>query len=70
MIVSLVHQMVYGLPGVKVTIDKPSMVKIYHNDDVKRHVFEWVFTVTFEVRISNGQAIAKINCMTNVAFQG
>ena len=52
--------MVYGIPGVKVTSDKPSMVKICHNDDIKRHVFEWVFTVTFEVRISKDQANGKI----------
>lgn len=53
--------MVYSLPGVEVTSDKPSTVKICHCDDVKRNVYDWVFSVTFEVKITNGQANGEID---------
>lgn len=48
--------MVYSLAGVEVSSDKPSNVKICHRGDVRSHVYDWVFTVTFEVRQINDQA--------------
>ena len=41
--------MVYVLPGVEVSSNKPATVKILHRGDERRHTFHWVFTVTFEV---------------------
>ena len=43
--------MVYSLPGVEVSCNKPAAVKIFiQGDETRRHIFDWVFTVTFEVR--------------------
>ena len=53
--------MVYSLSGVEVSSDKPSTVKICHRDDVRGHAYEWVFTVTFEVRETKDQANGEIN---------
>ena len=41
--------MVYSLPGVEVTCNKPTTVKILLEDDEKHYVFHWDFTVKFEV---------------------
>ena len=53
--------MVYSLSGVEVSSDKPSTVKICHRGDVRSHVYEWAFTVTFEVRETKDQANGEIN---------
>ena len=53
--------MVYSLPCVEVTSDKPSTVKICHCGDVKRNFYDWVFSVTFEVKMTNGQANGEID---------
>lgn len=60
--------MVYSLPGVEVSSDKPSTVKICHRGDVRSHVYEWVFTITFEVRETNDQAKGK-SIKLDVVFQ-
>ena len=41
--------MVYSLPGVEVTCNKPTTVKILLDGDEKCHIFHWDFTVRFEV---------------------
>ena len=41
--------MVYSLPGVDVSSDKPSKVQIHLSGDERHHTYEWVFSVTFEV---------------------
>ena len=44
--------MVYVLPGVEVSSNKPATVKILHRGDERRHTFHWVLTVTFQVIFS------------------
>ena len=41
--------MVYSLPGVEVSCNKPTRVKIFLGGDERRHIFRWEFTVEFGV---------------------
>ncbi|XP_020604461.1 helicase with zinc finger domain 2-like isoform X3 [Orbicella faveolata] len=41
--------MVYSLPGVEVSCNKPTRVKIFLGGDERRHIFHWEFTVKFGI---------------------
>ena len=51
--------MVYVLPGVKVSSNKPATV-IFPRGDKSRHAFDWIFTVTFEVMKMKSEFLLKL----------
>ena len=57
--------MVYSLPGVKVSSNKPVTVKISHRCEEECHIFHWEFTVKFEVMKNISLHSSELNHIVN-----